>query len=284
MLDTHSAEQSDADADIETADEGAITEQGTARKKKRKIRRFKKGHGSHASISARLPPDLEAIHSRLLRRRASMPDATEHDHAASDGEVRDRPRRRTFRRGHSMMNMTTGPDGEDLEELEDSAMVGRRTGHLRRLTVFGGGGVSDGDALTPKRSFFNSERASTYGVQKWKQVKSTLKLLRQKKEDRFDYYKSAELMAELRAGAPAVLMLASMIQRDEHGNKRIPVLLEQLKLKIKDSSPMLDGDKERHLVFTIELEYGSGPSRMNWTVIRTIRDIYNLHFRYKFAI
>ncbi|KAK5987546.1 Phospholipase D1 [Cladobotryum mycophilum] len=261
FLDTHSADQSDADADIETADEAAIPEQG-----------------------APVSPDLEAIHSRLLRRRASMPDTTEHEHAASDGEIRDRPRRRTFRRGHSLMNITMGPDGDNLEELEDSVMVGRRTGHLRRLTVFGGGGVSDGDALTPKRSFFNSERASTFGVQKWKQVKSTLKLLRQKKEDRFDYYKSAELMAELRAGAPAVLMLASMIQRDEHGNKRIPVLLEQLKLKIKDSSPMPDDDKERHWIFTIELEYGSGPSRMNWTVIRTIRDIYNLHFRYKFAI
>ena len=33
-------------------------------------------------------------------------------------------------------------------------------------------------------------------------------------------------------------MFASMIQRDEHGNKRIPVLLEQLRLRIKDSEPL----------------------------------------------
>ncbi|KOS22044.1 Phospholipase D1 [Escovopsis weberi] len=182
--DNQSAEQSDADADVETADEAAIPDQAALKKKrKKKIRRFKKGHGSHMSLHARSPIDFEATYSRLLRR-----------------------------------------------------------------------------------------------------LKNTLKLLRQKKEDRFDYYKSAELMAELRAGAPAVLMLASMIQRDEHGNRRIPVLLEQLKLKIKDSSPMPDDDKSRHWIFTIELEYGSGPSRMNWTVIRTIRDIYNLHFRYKFAL
>ena len=154
----------------------------------------------------------------------------------------------------------------------------------------GGGGVSDGDAMTPRRPFFPSDRATTYGVQKWRQVKNTLKLLRQKKEDRFDYFKSAELMAELRAGAPAVLMLASMIQRDEHGNKRIPVLLEQVKVKISDSAVSQEGgdrDKEggseRHWNFTIDLEYGSGPSRMKWTVERSIRDIFNMHWKYKLA-
>lgn len=278
-------EQSDADADVETADEAAIP--GAVKKNKRKSRRFKKGSVSNFPNPSRFPSDLDALstYDRLLRRRASMPDTTQHDHAVSDGDIRDNPRRKAFRRGYSWMNSAMSPpDEEDMEDMENSAVVGRRTGHLRRITVFGGGGMSDGDALTPKKHFFNSERASSYGAQKWKQVKSTLKLLRQKKEDRFDYYKSAELMAELRAGAPAVLMLASMIQRDEHGNKRIPVLLEQLKLKIKDSSPMPDDDKERHWIFTIELEYGSGPSRMNWIVIRTIRDIYNLHFRYKFAL
>ncbi|KAL7799092.1 phospholipase D [Trichoderma ceciliae] len=275
----------DADADVETADEAAIP--GAVKKNKRKSRRFKKSSISNFPNPSRFPADLDALstYDRLLRRRASMPDTTQHDHAVSDGDIRDNPRRRTFRRGYSWMNSAMSPpDEDDMEDLENSAAVGRRTGHLRRITVFGGGGLSDGDALTPKKHFFNSERASSYGAHKWKQVKSTLKLLRQKKDDRFDYYKSAELMAELRAGAPAVLMLASMIQRDEHGNKRIPVLLEQLKLRIKDSSPMPDDDKERHWIFTIELEYGSGPSRMNWLVIRTIKDIYNLHFRYKFAL
>ncbi|KAL7958708.1 phospholipase D [Trichoderma compactum] len=278
-------EQSDADADVETADEAALP--GAVKKNKRKSRRFKKSSVSNFPNPSRFPTDLDALstYDRLLRRRASMPDTTQPDHAVSDGEIRER--RKPFRRGYSWMNNTMSPPDEDVEDLDNSTAVGRRSGHTRRITVFGGGGMSDGDALTPRKHFFTSERAeraSSYGAQKWKQVKSTLKLLRQKKEDRFDYYKSAELMAELRAGAPAVLMLASMIQRDEHGNKRIPVLLEQLKLKIKDSAPMPDDDKERHWIFTIELEYGSGPSRMNWLVIRTIRDIYNLHFRYKFAL
>lgn len=297
LPDTLTEEQSDADADAdveETADEAAIPENGSQqKKKKRRMRRFKKGHLSTPSTPIRFNSDMDTwgAYNRLLRRRASMPDTsmgTENpEQVFSEGDTRGGYKRRTFRRGHSYVGTTTQPPGEgeeDLNNIESSAAVGRRAGHLRRITVFGGGGVSDGDAMTPRRPFFNSERASNFGVQKWKQVKSTLKLLRQKKDDRFDYFKSAELMAELRAGAPAVLMLASMIQRDEHGNKRIPVLLEQLKLKIQDSAPIPDDDKDRHWIFTIELEYGSGPSRMSWTVIRTIRDIYNLHFRYKFAL
>ncbi|KJZ79668.1 hypothetical protein HIM_01137 [Hirsutella minnesotensis 3608] len=282
LPDTLAEEHSDADADIETADEANIPEQATSKKKKRKMRRFKRSQIPSPSVLARLPgeTDMNGTYSRLLRRRASMPDTSQ---VMSDGDARDQMRRRTFRRGHSYVGFASrGPEG-DIEGA-DSPGPSRRAGHLRRMTVLGGGGMSDGDAMSPKRSFFNSERASHFGVQKWKQVKSTLKLLRQKKEDRFDYYKSAELMAELRAGAPAVLMLASMIQRDEHGNKRIPVLLEQLKLRIKDSTPIPDDDRDRHWIFTIEMEYGSGPSRMSWTVIRTIRDIYNLHFRYKFAL
>jgi phospholipase D1/2 len=120
-------------------------------------------------------------------------------------------------------------------------------------------------------------------VQRWRQVKGALKLLRQKKEEQFDFTKSAELMAELRAVAPAVLMFASMIQRDEHGNKKIPVLLEQLRLRIKESAPAPGKDSERHWLFTIQLEYGSGPSQMKWTIKRTIKDILNLHWKYKLA-
>lgn len=280
----------DVDADIDdTADEANIPP--TSGKKKRRMRRFIKGDRSAIYSPGHFRNESEPFTPRrFVSRRASMTDASAPDHALSEGEALSHARRRPFaRRGYSWVHPSEAARGEDAQEGESSTAVARRPGHGhgRRLTVFGGGGVSDGDtALTPRRPFFNSElrAASTFGVQKWKQVKSTLKLLRQKKEDRFDYLKSAELMAELRAGAPAVLMLASMIQRDEHGNRRIPVLLEQLKLRIIDSSPMPDDDKERHWVFNMELEYGSGPSRMVWTVSRTIKDIYNLHFRYKFAL
>ncbi|TQV94011.1 phospholipase D1 (PLD1) [Cordyceps javanica] len=274
----------EADADVEEeADEAQPA--GPVKKKKRRMRRFVKGEGSVPTSPFRFPNDGDVFSHRFLRRRASMPDTSAHNQVLSEGEAPPRAKRRPFvRRGHSWVNAGVAQPETDIEALESSAVVGRRHGHTRRITVFGGGGVSDGDAIIQRRPFFHSERASNFGAQKWRQVKSTLKLLRQKKDDRFDYYKSAELMAELRAGAPAVLMFASMIQRDEHGNKRIPVLLEQLKLNITHSAPVPDDDSQRHWNFTIELEYGSGPSRMVWTVVRSVRDVYNLHFRYKFAL
>ncbi|CAJ0539955.1 Ff.00g073100.m01.CDS01 [Fusarium sp. VM40] len=285
---TLTEEDTDADADAEeTADEGNPEgDMSKKKKQKRRMRRTKKANTSTPGTPRRFANDTDVLDTfdQMVKRRASMPDTTTApEYGVSEGEGRDRLGM-TFRRGNSWMTSNLRHASEEADEVESPGTVGRRVGHVRRITVFGGGGVSDGDAMTPRRPFFNSERASTFGAQKWKQVKNTLKLLRQKKEDRFDYFKSAELMAELRAGAPAVLMLASMIQRDEHGNKRIPVLLEQLKLRITDSSPMEDDDRDRHWLFTFELEYGSGPSRMSWIVIRTLRDIYNLHLRYKFAI
>ncbi len=241
---------------------------------------------NRSSAKPRFPahdPESPVGHRRLhlLPRRATLPGASDLRVGLSEGEGRDqlsRPRR-GGKRGSSWVGR--GDDGEEGE-----SPPGRRIGHTKRLSMFGsGGGVSDGDAVTPKRPFLPQRQGDyLWRAEVASKLKNTLKLLRQRKEERFDYYKSAELMAELRAGAPAVLMLASMIQRDEHGNKRIPVLLEQLRLQISDSTPVQEGDSERHWLFTIELEYGSGPSRMKWTVKRTIRDILNMHWKYKLVL
>ncbi|KAK1762948.1 phospholipase D [Phialemonium atrogriseum] len=274
-------EDSEDDADAEeTADEAATEDAAKARKKKRRMRRPRPN-----AMSTPATPKLTAAetdtptgNSRLkFMRRNTMPGTTDQRGGMSEGEGRDH-----LARGRGSLPWMSSR-GDDVDEAESPS--GRRIGHLRRISVFGsGGGAGGSDGDTPRRPFFTGERASTFGVQKWRQVKNTLKLLRQKKDERFDYYKSAELMAELRAGAPAVLMLASMIQRDEHGNKRIPVLLEQLKVRIRDSTPVQEGDSERHWLFTIDLEYGSGPSRMTWTVKRTIKEILNLHWKYKLTL
>lgn len=277
------AEGSDDDADAEeTADETNAA--GLARGKQKKKRRVRRPRVDSSSTpnTPHLPPtgpETPGGHGRLgFLRRATMSDTADRG-GLSEGEGRDQLARE---RGVKMGNPWVANRGDDGEEVESPSSY--RVGHhFRRLSALGGG-VSDGDAMTPRRPFFGAERASTFGAQKWRQVKNTLKLLRQKKEDQFDYYKSAELMAELRAVAPAVLMLASMIQRDEHGNKRIPVLLEQLRLRIRESAPVQDKDSERHWQFTIDMEYGSGPSQMKWTIKRTIRDILNLHWKYKLTL
>ncbi|KAK3381294.1 hypothetical protein B0H63DRAFT_450651 [Podospora didyma] len=278
-------EGSDADADAEeTADETntAALAKGKPRKKRR-IRRPRVDSSSTPNTPYIPPsaPDTPSGHGRLnFLRRATMPDVADRG-GLSEGEGRDQLTRERVARRSSPWAVTRGEEGEEAESPS-----GLRMGHhFRRLSALGGG-VSDGDAMTPRRPFFGADRASTFGAQKWRQVKNTLKALRQKKEAEFDYYKSAELMAELRAVAPAVLMLASMIQRDEHGNKRIPVLLEQLRLRIRESAPAQEKDKdsERHWQFTIDMEYGSGPSQMKWTIKRTMRDILNLHWKYKLTL
>ncbi|KAK0616265.1 hypothetical protein B0T14DRAFT_243475 [Immersiella caudata] len=285
-------EGSDADADAEeTADEAAAA--GIAKgkqKKKRRMRRPKMDSYSTPNTPrlASMASELPSGHGRLgfLKRPPHLGGSENGDHGGvSEGEGRDRLTRehRPIPRRPAPWIPTAARPGGDPEDAESPSGRGM-SHHFRRLSALGGG-ASDGDAMTPRRPFFSGDRATTFGAQKWRQVKNTLKLLRQKgKDENFDYYKSAELMAELRAVAPAVLILASMIQRDEHGNKRIPVLLEQLRLRVKDSVPMEDKDSERHWLFTIELEYGSGPSQMKWTIKRTIKDILNLHWKYKLTL
>ncbi|KAK4166516.1 putative phospholipase D1 [Cladorrhinum sp. PSN259] len=285
-------EGSDIDADAEeTADETVGGSKGK-QKKKRRIRRPRLDSYStpttpHIGSTSQEGPGGHGRFGGLLR-RSTLAGIDDHG-GVSEGEGRDRlAKERSSRRvmwGSSRFgDNRAGDDGEDGE-----SPGGSRVGyHFRRFSALGGGGggggMSDGDAMSPRRNFFATERATTFSAQKWKQVKGALKLLRRKETEQFDFSKSAELMAELRAVAPAVLMLASMIQRDEHGNKRIPVLLEQLRLRIKDSAPSQEKDSERHWLFTIELEYGSGPSQMKWTIKRTIKDILNLHWKYKLTL
>ncbi|KAF9697534.1 hypothetical protein EKO04_004145 [Ascochyta lentis] len=145
--------------------------------------------------------------------------------------------------------------------------------------------ADEGDPTSERRPAWRmrSERTSSLSAQKWKSIKNSLKLLgnRAKAERQVDHAKSAELMAELLAGAPAALFLASMFQRDEHGHKRIPVLLEQLKVTITDADKSRDKDGDRHTPLRIELEYGSGLTRMKWVVYRTVADFANLHLKFK---
>lgn len=158
---------------------------------------------------------------------------------------------------------------------------------MKRLT--GLVGYGEGPDSPSRRHHIKGERSTSLSAQKWRQIKQQLKLLGPKKarDRRIDHEKSAELLAELLAGSPAALMLASMFQRDEHGSKRVPVLLEQLKVRIADSeydTKSREGDatqNDRHMVFRIELEYGSGLNRMRWTVRRSLRDFANLHLKYK---
>lgn len=162
---------------------------------------------------------------------------------------------------------------------------GRRPSNFRRLTTWAGGSENTPSGTpTPIPRWRTLESNLTMSAARWRALKAGLRIMGQRRKDehKFDHAKSAELLAELAAGAPAAIIVASMFQRDDHGHKRIPVLLEQLKVKLTDSKRVehkTPGD--RHQVFRIELEYGSGLTRMKWVIHRSLRDFTNLHVRYK---
>ncbi|KAF2278997.1 phospholipase D [Westerdykella ornata] len=282
---------SEADADAEeSAGEGPS---GAPRRKRKSRRWFDDGtqtapttpkHAKDGHFFSKDSPGLTPTSSTAYRptflRRGTMSDIPENQRGGvSEDEGRDRLAKDRWVRGlHSARGMSYGglrrrePGAEESEE--------RRPSHLRRLTGFGGN--ADGQ---PSPWKIRSERTSSLGAQKWRSLKSTLKMLGKGRAERqVDHIKSAELMAELLAGAPAALFVASMFQRDERGHRRIPVLLEQLKCSITDSYTA-GGEKdkagERHTWFRIELEYGSGLTRMKWVVHRSIRDFGKLHVNYK---
>jgi phospholipase D1/2 len=257
---------------------------------KRKARRKMEKTVSAGPSTPRTPrfPSFMRDHTEQaprLPRRATMTDIPENSRVGvSEDEGRDRLAKSAWRRGlqgarglsyvHRANRTAT-----DAAEQSDSA----RPPTARRFTSFGAAaGLADG-STSPWRA--RGERQPSMSAQKWKQVKAGLKLLGQRKKDervKVDHEKSAELMAELLAGSPAAIFLASMYQRDEHGRRKIPVLLEQLKITIVSSQNRESKSGDRHMVFTINLEYGSGPSRMSWTIHRSLRDFSNLHLKYKF--
>ncbi|EGG05908.1 uncharacterized protein MELLADRAFT_48625 [Melampsora larici-populina 98AG31] len=71
-------------------------------------------------------------------------------------------------------------------------------------------------------------------------------------------------------------MLKMAMDRDEHGQHRIPILMNYLKLKVADSIHPFHAS---HAVFRIELEYGD--RLLKWVIYRELRDFVNLHAAYK---
>ncbi|KAK3074600.1 Phospholipase D1, partial [Teratosphaeriaceae sp. CCFEE 6253] len=206
---------------------------------------------------------------------SDMSDSGQHNAGVSEDEGRDRIRS-AWRKGlDGARGLSYAARKHDDTETPHGP---QRPGALRRIT--GIGGLDGGNS--PFRA--RADRQASTSAQKWRQVKSAMKVMTQRKKDermKVDHQKSAQLMAELLAGAPAALVFASMYQRDEHGHRKVPVLLEQLKIKISHSEMRNDNTGDRHLIFKVDMEYGNGPARMVWTIRRTLQDFVNLHWKYK---
>jgi len=302
----HATVEEDSDADDADAEESAaegVRELEIPRKRRRKVRRFDEIETAPSSPHSLLRSGFGSapVHADLDRPQRLVRRATETDmaHHGRQGMSEDEGRHHLERQAtawtprHPLRGLSYASQRKISEGAPDGR-EGRRT--LTSLNFShpvwsreAGAPAADGQTPKTSRRKMMAERGSTLSAAKWRQLKNSLRLLGQsrKKERTPDHEKSAELMAELAAGTPAALILASMFQRDEHNNRRIPVLLEQLKVQITDSE--VDKYKEtdvstqsdRHLIFRIELEYGNGINRMRWVVKRSLRDFANLHLKYK---
>ncbi|KAL9033920.1 MAG: hypothetical protein Q9214_007281, partial [Letrouitia sp. 1 TL-2023] len=284
---------SEIDADAEQSTGEGDSREIPMRKRKRKSRRPQDGElqtapttpktalprtGRPSFFASASSTPSERFRPSFLPRRATMTDLpSDSRQGVSEDEGRDRMNN-AWRRGSAWVHSRRSDQQTPAEP--------RRPTTIRRFTGFATpNGDPDVGPFSPWKSLRDG-RTSTVSAAKWRQLKAGLKMIgqRRKAENTVDHAKSAELLAELTAGVPAALILASMFQRDEHGNKRIPVLLEQLKVRVTDSHQLDTKSGDRHVIFRIELEYGNGLTRMKWVIHRALRDFANLHARYKLQI
>ncbi|KAJ5114615.1 hypothetical protein NUU61_000374 [Penicillium alfredii] len=264
--------EEDTDADADAEESGG--EQRGSRKKRKLPRKMRQNEEEDVSRTAPTTPKttrrpsfhlassfapFENYRSNLFPRRASTTDfMPQQREGVSEDEGRERLNRRI--RGLGLVPAV-------FHTVEDNKM--HKTNN-------------DPSSLAATWRRHRNERGTSASAQRWRQIKAGFKLIgqRRKPDNTVDNKKSAELLAELASAVPAALILASAFQRDEHGSKRIPILLEQLKVRVTDSR--IDSHSgDRHLVFRIEMEYGSGMTRMKWIIFRTLRDFANLHLKYK---
>ncbi|GAA6060274.1 hypothetical protein JCM10212_003974 [Sporobolomyces blumeae] len=150
-------------------------------------------------------------------------------------------------------------------------------------TATGGGGAGvSGDkagpgARRPGQAHGGPRRGSAWDVvrNKWKGGDDKKK----KKTQQGNSLTGHELISELTTGVlPLVLVKMAIMDRDEKGSHRVPILMNYLKLRITDSVyPFHD----RHAIFRIELEYGDGA--VKWVIYRELKDFVNLHAHYRVA-
>ena len=288
-------------SDIDADTEGSTGEDDFAessRPRKRRKSRRPQGDGPQTAPSTPKTPRTsrpnflssssvasgERFRPSFLPRRATMADVRDEGRqGVSEDEGRDRMNRNSAWRKAGGWGSRGLSYAANRKESQQASPEDRRPSNFRRLTGIGiTSDAQEGTSFSPWK-LTRGDRASTLSAAKWRRIKAAVRTLaqRRKAEHTIDHAKSAELLAELTAGAPAALMLASMFQRDEHGNRRIPILLEQLKVQITDLEQFSEKTGDRHAKINIALEYGNGLTRMKWKVQRSLRDFVNLHTRYK---
>lgn len=128
-------------------------------------------------------------------------------------------------------------------------------------------------SLPKKRGVLNRfESAPQDG---WKMIKKWVGNYKQhSKKQQSQVIGSIERQAEINTIGP--LLMAMHIARDENNEKRIPVFLDNLSVRVSKLET-----KKRGTVFNIRVQYGTGSNKITWSVYRRYWDFVKLHYRYK---
>ena len=207
-----------------------------------------------------------------------LSNKTDHGNLAEDGvEALRRPMSESHSarevatlaspRASSEVNLRKLLDGEDDQDDDSS----RRNLHR----------VSTTPTLSqqPRPTNYSNRQPSQnkYG---WKSITQMITKSKARKEvhKEANNITNIPLLDLLVTGTPAGLIMAARFQRDERNKRRVPVLFNQLSITVTDSIR-----KKGHIIFRIEMQYGTGPDCMHWVVYRDYRDLANLHSRYRLA-
>jgi phospholipase D1/2 len=88
--------------------------------------------------------------------------------------------------------------------------------------------------------------------------------------------RDVDIIDELTFSGLSVLMPRMWLERDERDERRVPILLHRLKIRVSDSINPLNNNTA---VFRIECEYAN--SAAQWVIYRQFRDFNSLHTHYK---
>ncbi|GAC95524.1 phospholipase D active site motif containing protein [Pseudozyma hubeiensis SY62] len=151
---------------------------------------------------------------------------------------------------------------------------------LRAITkIMLGSGKQKQEPTSPEATSASGLGGEPQAQTRWAQLKKKVRdSQKAKREQQKASAVGLDLAKELQTGILPVFLLKMAVERDEAKRRRIPVLLNHLRLRVTDSvNPM----HNTHAVFRIELEYGDG--LVKWVIYRELRDFINLHTHYRAA-
>ncbi|KAL1919177.1 uncharacterized protein VTP21DRAFT_2559 [Calcarisporiella thermophila] len=178
---------------------------------------------------------------------------------------------------------------DDLRDISDMAVMAARTTATSRPMSQDEIASPVSAPIIPINNSNDTESPSAVPVvqiqvpkpSKWSALRTGVRLgrLAKKNKDNIPTKEKtgADIVTELFTGLLPVHCIGMHILRDERGNRRVPVMLSQLQLKITDS----DIHSRTRAKFRIELEYGDGIRK--WVVEKQYRDFVSLNARLRLS-